>query len=468
MLTYTLVHTGRCSLYESLYRCIRDDILAGRLEAGTKLPSKRIFAKHLGVSVITVENAYAQLVAEGYLYSQPKRGYFVEKLTVSAPPAPRPELPPLSAPAEEPQYFADFVTNHIPAENFPFSTWTKLLRNVLSEEGEELMHASSAQGRRELQEAIARHLYDFRGMVVAPEQIVIGAGTEYLYGLLVQFFGRDKIFGVEEPGYQKPARIYESNGARCAFLPMDDAGVRSDALEAQDVDILHISPSHHFPTGVVMPVSRRYELLGWCARQEGRYILEDDYDCEFRTSGKPIPTLQSIDASERVVYINTFSKTLSSTIRISYMVLPRSLVEPFREKLGFYACTVSSFEQLALAEFIREGYFEKHLNRMRNHYRTQKVRILQQLKASPIADRIAVRMENEGLHFLLEIYADLEDSQLIRRCQAAGLRISCLSQYYHGAPTRAHVIVVNYAGLPADRTDEAVRRLIRCIDAVIA
>ena len=217
-----------------------------------------------------------------------------------------------------------------------------------------------------------------------------------------------------------------------------------------------------------MPVSRRYELLGWCARAEGRYILEDDYDCEFRTSGRPIPTLQSIDASDRVIYINTFSKTLASTIRISYMVLPRSLVEPFHKKLGFYACTVSSFEQLVLAQFIREGYFEKHLNRMRNHYRTQKVRILQQLKASPIADRIAVRMENEGLHFLLEIYADLEDSQLIRRCQAAGLRISCLSQYYHGAPTRAHVIVVNYAGLPADRTDEAVRRLIRCIDAVIA
>lgn len=466
MLTYTLTHTDQCSLYETLYRCIRDDILSGRLLANEKLPSKRVFAKHLGVSVITVENAYAQLVAEGYLYSLPKRGYFVEKLTVAPLPAARPEPLP-SYTSEDPSYFADFVTNHIPAENFPFSTWTKLLRNILSTEGEELMHASSAQGRRELQEAIAHHLYDFRGMVVSPDQIVIGAGTEYLYGLLVQFFGRDKIFGVEDPGYQKPARIYESNGARCAFLTMDESGIRSDLLEEQGVDILHISPSHHFPTGIVMPISRRYELLGWCARSEGRYILEDDYDCEFRTSGKPIPTLQSIDASDRVIYINTFSKTLSSTIRISYMVLPPSLVTPFREKLGFYACTVSSFEQLALAEFIQDGYFEKHLNRMRNHYRAQKDCILQQLKASSIADRISVRMEKEGLHFLLEIHRDLEDAALIAHCREKGLRISCLSQYYHGTPTASHVVVVNYAGLTHSQTEEAVSLLIQCIGDII-
>ena len=173
---------------------------------------------------------------------------------------------------------------------------------------------------------------------------------------------------MEDPGYQKPWLIYESNGAACVPIPMDEAGVRTQELEERGVDVLHISPSHHFPTGIVMPVSRRYELLGWCARTQGRYILEDDYDCEFRTSGRPIPTLQSIDASDRVIYINTFSKTLASTIRISYMVLPRTLVADFRQRLGFYACTVSSFEQLVLARFIREGFFEKHLNRMRNHY----------------------------------------------------------------------------------------------------
>lgn len=468
MLTYSFEQIGACSMYEHLYRCIREDILSGRLPAGEKLPSKRTFAKHLSVSVITVENAYAQLAAEGYIYSLPKRGFFVEKLERGALPPARPAPTPIPGVPEGPALFADLVTNHIPAENFPFSTWTKLLRNVLSEEGEKLMRAPSAQGRRELQEAVARHLYDFRGMSVQPEQIVIGAGTEYLYGLLVQFLGREKSYGVEEPGYQKPAQIYESNGARCVPIPMDEAGVRSEALEQCGVDILHISPSHHFPTGIVMPVSRRYELLGWCARAEGRYILEDDYDCEFRTSGKPIPTLQSIDASDRVIYINTFSKTLASTIRISYMVLPRSLVASFRERLGFYSCTVSSFEQLALAEFIRDGYFEKHLNRMRNHYKAQKTAILQQLKASAIADRISVRMENEGLHFLLEIHGELKDEELIRLAREKGLRISCLSQYYRGAPAGNHVIVVNYAGLPAARSAEAVRRLISCMEEALA
>lgn len=466
MLTYSFENTGGCSMYEYLYRCIRDDIVSGKLSAGEKLPSKRAFAKHLSVSVITVENAYAMLAAEGYLYSLPKKGYFVERVEPQVPhPAGVVHTPSLLLPKET-HYFADLVTNHLPPENFPFSTWAKLLREVLSARWDGLMQAAAFQGRRELQEAIAKHLYDFRGMTVEPEQIVIGAGTEYLYGLLVQFLGRDKIYGVEDPGYQKPARIYESNGAACVPIPMDEAGVRSDLLEDRRVDVLHISPSHHFPTGIVMPVSRRYELLGWCSRAEGRYILEDDYDCEFRTSGKPIPTLQSIDASDRVIYINTFSKTLASTIRISYMVLPRSLVVPFREKLGFYACTVSTFEQLALAEFIGAGYFEKHINRMRSHYRTQKNSILQQLKASPIADRISVTMENEGLHFLLEIRRDIDDGALIAAAEARGLRISCLSQYYRLEPTSRHVIVVNYAGLPSDSTQEAVDRLIECIQAV--
>lgn len=464
MLTYSLEDTGGCSLYEYLYRCIREDILSGRLSPGEKLPSKRTFAKHLSVSVITVENAYAQLMAEGYIYSLPKRGFFVERLEPGTLPQPRPISRPDPTPRPQAQHwYADLVTNHIPAENFPFSTWAKLLREVLSQEGEELMHAPSAQGRRELQEAIAGHLYDFRGMSVDPEQIVIGAGTEYLYGLLVQLLGRDKVYGVEDPGYQKPWLIYESNGATCVPISMDEAGVRTQELEERGVDVLHISPSHHFPTGIVMPVSRRYELLGWCARAQGRYILEDDYDCEFRTSGKPIPTLQSIDASDRVIYINTFSKTLASTIRISYMVLPRPLVAVFRQKLGFYACTVSSFEQLALARFIREGYFEKHLNRMRNHYKAQKAGILQQLKASPIAGSISVRMEKEGLHFLLEVHGTLEDTDLIRLARQRGLRISCLSQYYRQQPTASHIIVVNYAGLPSERSQEAFRRLIACI-----
>ncbi len=466
MLTYSFETIGSCSMYEHLYRCIQEDIRSGRLKANEKLPSKRSFARHLGVSVITVENAYAQLLAEGYIYSLPKRGFFVEAL----PPAPSVQAPCESAaPAEPTQHWnADFVTNQIPPENFPFSTWTKLLRNVLSQEGKNLMQAPSAQGCRELQSAIAHHLYAFRGMQVQPEQIVIGAGTEYLCGLLVQLLGRDAVYAVEEPCYQKPAKIYETCGAACVSIPMDKDGVRLDALEASGADILHLSPSHHFPTGIVMPVSRRLQLLHWCAQKQGRYILEDDYDCEFRTNGKPIPTLQSIDTTGRVIYINTFSKTLASTMRISYMVLPMPLVDAFRDKLGFYACTVSTFEQLALAEFIQGGYFEKHLNRMRNHYRTQKSAILTQLSESAIAPKISVLMEKEGLHFLLKVHAPVSDEALLRCAADREVRISCVSQYYRGTPSCPRTIVVNYAGLSTEHREEAIALLIDSIAAAIA
>ena len=464
MLTYSFENVGSVSLYEYLYRCIRDDILAGRLAPDEKLPSKRTFAAHLGVSVITVETAYAQLIAEGYLYSRPRCGFFVERLAPQSRSAQ--PMTAVSIPQEQrEQWNSDFVTNRIPPENFPFSTWSRLLRSVLSEQGEELMQPSSVQGRPELQQAIAQHLYSFRGMDVRPEQIVIGAGTEYLYGLLVQLLGRELCYGVEEPGYQKPAQIYRSNGARCVSVPMDECGVRADELNKKGVDILHISPSHHFPTGVVMPVTRRREILNWCAAEEEHYVLEDDYDCEFRASGRPIPTLQSIDTADRVIYINTFSKTLASAIRISYMVLPLSLVDAFRRKLGFYSCTVSVFDQLALAAFIREGLFEKHINRMRSHYRIQRDRILQRLRESELAPFLTVRMENEGLHFLLEVQGVRQDADLLAAAKENGVRISCLSQYYAGMPDCGHVIVVNYAGVSDKNIEAAVDALLRTIAA---
>lgn len=461
MLTYSFESIGSCSLYEHLYRCIQADIRAGRLAPDEKLPSKRSFARHLGVSVITVENAYAQLMAEGYIYSLPKRGFFVEPL----PPAPPVQMPAPTPPPAAPvsPWAADFVTNQIPPENFPFSTWTRLLRTVLRQEDKHRMQTPSSQGCRELQTAIAQHLYAFRGMQVRPEQIVVGAGTEYLCGLLVQLLGRDAVYGVEDPCYQKPAKIYEACGAACVSIPMDRDGVRVDAVQNSGANILHLSPSHHFPTGIVMPVSRRLQLLHWCAQQPGRYILEDDYDCEFRTNGKPIPTLQSIDPTGRVIYINTFSKTLASTMRISYMVLPLPLVERFQQTLGFYTCTVSSFEQLALAEFIQSGAFESHLNRMRTHYRTQKEAILTQLAESSIASRCRVRMENEGLHFLLEVTGPISDAALLSCAARHGVRISCLSQYYRGTPACPPTLVVNYAGLGADHTHAAIALLIDSI-----
>ena len=366
MLTYSFDHIGKTPLYEYLYRCIRRDIETGQLAPGEKLPSKRSLARHLGISTITVEGAYGQLIAEGYCTSQPKRGYYVTA-SLRRPVTPHVALPSFNEqdnvkmPAAEkipsPRIDIDFAAGGGSAENFPFAVWTRLLRRVVAEEAEALLHRSPPAGVLPLREAIADHLRALRGLVVDPEQIVVGAGTEYLYGLLVQFFGRDRRFCVENPGYGRVKRIYEACGAPCLLAGLDAQGVRPQELTRQGVEIMHISPSHHYPTGLIMPISRRYELLGWAAAKPGRYIIEDDYDSEFRLTGRPIPTLMGIDATGCVLYMNTFSKSLTPTIRISYLVLPARLVGAFREKLGFYSCTVSNFEQYTLARFIAEGHF---------------------------------------------------------------------------------------------------------------
>ena len=304
MLTYSFENIDTESMYEHLYRCIKQDILQKKLRAGEKLPSKRTFAKNLGVSTITVESAYAQLVAEGFLYTLPKRGYYVCELEREEPVAPLPPRPKGPAPREPDKraYWADFVGSSVARDMFPFSVWVKLLRDVTAGEDEAtLLTDTSAGGIRQLRQAISDHLYQFRGMTIDPEQIVVGAGTEYLYSVLIQLLGRQWGYAVEDPGYLRLSKIYEKNDVVTYHIPMDQAGIIPEKLEESGAEILHITPSHHFPTGIVMPVSRRYEFLSWASKGENRYIIEDDYDCEFRLAGRPIPTLQSIDVMEKVI-----------------------------------------------------------------------------------------------------------------------------------------------------------------------
>lgn len=469
MLTYSLENTRSVSMYEYLYNCIKTDILQKKLKPDEKLPSKRVFAKNLGVSIITIENAYAQLAAEGYIYTLPKRGYFVsslEKQTLQ-PSSERPREG--RRPKKEPVYYADFVRNSVAPDTFPFSVWTKLLRDVTDTENEQaLLSDTSVGGVMKLRQAIAEHLYQFRGMSVDPEQIIVGAGTQYLYSIIIQLLGRNRFYAVEDPGYPKLTKIYGSNDVQCFPIPMDAFGVMPESLKNSGADILHITPSHHFPTGIVMPVSRRYELLSWAAKQSERYIIEDDYDCEFRLFGKPIPTLQSIDVMEKVIYINTFSKSLAPTFRISYMVLPKHLVDRFYKKLGFYSCTVSIFEQFTLARFITEGYFEKHINRMRTYYRKQRDVILKAIRQSSLNPYVTIQEEDSGLHFLMKVDTDVEDAQLITAAQNAGIRISCVSQYYHEKQDdKTHTIIINYSGLAPEKVEIAIQRLSEGIADVI-
>jgi len=452
MLTYELKKSPGVPLYEALYRCVRSDILSGRLPPGTKLPSKRALAQNLEVSKITVETAYNQLLEEGYIRSQEKIGYFVEAIHQMAPGSANP--PPKTE--EAASYLLDLTGSG--SENFPFSVWSKLQREVMLDYGDSLLLPLPNQGIGELRNAIAAHLADFRGMTVDAENILIGAGTDFLYNLLIQLLGRETTWAVEDPGYGKIRKIYAAGGVRCISVPMDTDGVRPDCLGNSRV--LHISPSHHFPTGLVTPVPRRQELLRWAADNDA-YIIEDDYDSEFRFDAHPMPAMQSMDRSGRVIYMNTFSKSLAPSIRISYMVLPGGLMQVFREKLGFYSCTVSSFEQYTLARFLNRGHFEKHINRMRKFYRARRNRVVNILNSCPFAQKLTIREEEAGLHFLLQVDTPLSDEDLVELCGRWGIKIRALSSYYHSAVPEElrHHLVVNYSGIREDALESLLSQI---------
>ena len=442
MLTYQLKKAPGLPLYEALYRCLRASILSGELSPGEKLPSKRALAEHLEVSKITVETAYQQLLSEGYISSREKVGYFVERLAQPV----RTVAPEMVALPHSDPYLLDLTANG-PAE-FPFSVWNRLQRQVMQEHGGELLHSLPNQGLPSLRRAIAGHLAEFRGMRVDPDSILIGAGTDFLYNLIIQLLGREQIYAVEEPGYGKIRRIYAAGGVRCVSAEMDAYGVIPDSLG--DAGVLHISPSHHFPTGTVTPMPRRQQLLQW-AQEHGGCIIEDDYDSEFRFHAHPMPTLQALDRGGNVIYMNTFSKTLAPSIRISYMVLPPRLLERYRQQLSFYSCTVSAFEQYTLERFLTSGHFEKHINRMRRFYKSRRDRVLQQLESCPYADRITISEADAGLHFLLRFDTELSDDALAARFGDAHIRVRTLRSYYHDPELpQMHTLVINYSGLDED------------------
>ncbi len=459
MLNYTPAPMAGMPLYLGLYHSIREDILSGKLLSGEKLPSKRSLAQHMKVSVITVENAYAQLQAEGYIHAEERRGYFVSEVAERPGAAAASRAEPVREAAEEP-CFLDLCSNRPDEEQFPFSVWSKILRSELSGPKRKLLAATPAKGAVELRRAIADYLFACRGMSVQSEQIVVGAGAEYLYNLIVQLLGRERIFAVEDPGHVKTAKIYEKNAMPLRYVRVDEKGMRVDALRKSGADTAHISPSHHFPTGVVMPIGRRQEMLAWAEEGRERYIIEDDYDSEFRFAPRPLPTLQSIDVSGRVIYTNTFSKSLAPSIRIGYMVLPPGLVERFSKELSFYACTVPGFEQYTLARFLAEGHFERHIGRMKKHYRAQRDAVIEAIMKSPLAGRAQILEQDAGLHFLLAVQTEKSDDVLQAEALAAGVRISFLSAYSRsGAETEMHQIVVDYSGVERERLAEAFFRL---------
>lgn len=459
MQTYTLDRSGASPLYEQLYRALKADILSGALPGGSRLPSGRALAEHLGLSRVTVETAYAQLLAGGYLTSRPRAGYFVEQLTPQ-------ELPPrVSEPEAQPP--EPETAQSRSAQLFPFSVWARLMRGVLLDRRQELLRPAPDAGLPALRQAVAAELYRQRGVHVSPEQVYIGAGAEYFYNLLIQFFGHGRVYALENPGHRKIARVYQANQVAVRPIGMDADGVIPELLEQSGAEVLHISPSHHYPTGTVTPITRRQALMRWLTAQPGRYLIEDDYDSEFRFSGLPIPTIQSMDRSGRVIYMNTFSRTISPSLRISYMILPRTLLPQWQAAMGFYSCTVPSFEQMTLTRFLAEGYFEKHLSRMKKHYRAVRAQLFSVLHTPQAVRQCAVHDTDAGLHLVLELKNAPEPEALRALLRQSGLPDALLSDFFLDAPSpqAQKSIVLGYADAEPAQLEAALTALFTRLEA---
>ena len=455
-LTMSLKPKSKTPLYEQIYEFIKEEIQNNVIQSGERLPSTRALSKHLVVSRSTVELAYEQLLSEGYVEAIPCKGYFVAKIEGIYQLQKRPEIKvePISSGVTE--YAYDFTPNGVDLNSFPYNVWRKLSKECLIDDKAEMFRLGNPQGEYGLRNAISSYLHQARGIHCHPDQIIIGAGSDYLLMLLTTVIGNCHKVALENPTYGQAYRLFERLSYKVCTVDMDQSGMRIDELEKSGADIAFVMPSHQYPLGCVMPIQRRMELLKWADGAEGRYIIEDDYDSEFRFSGRPIPTMVGMD-KERVIYMNTFSKTLAPSIRIAYMVLPDRLMEKFHTKLNFYSGTVSSFEQYTLANFIAGGYYERHINRMRNYYRDYRNKIINAIKQSALYPKVTIEEENAGLHFILGIKKEIDDNRFKKILRENNINISCVSDYcYNDLKEFDHKFIINYSAVPEDKLKKAL------------
>ena len=440
-------------LYEQLYRALIGEIEAGRLKAGEKLPSKRALCAHLNLSQSTVETAYGMLTAEGYLQARAKSGYYVSAELYRPVTARRePEAQPIPAPEKNVRF--DFSTGAVDTGVFPYASWAKLSREVVSQ-NPQLLQRGDARGDLTFRQALAAFLREYRGVQCSPEQIVVGAGLEYLLNVLVQVLPEDSLYGLEDPGYAAARQVLENHGRRFAMVPLDESGLRVDKLRESGANVAFVTPSHQFPMGSTMPVGRRSALLSWAEEAEGRYIVEDDYDSEFRYASRPIPAMQGLEGGERVIYVGTFSRSIAPSIRVAYLVLPRSLMPAYAQRLGFAASTVSRFEQQTLAAFLSRGLYARHLRRAANLYRKKQQLLLVELAKIPGAK---VSGAEAGLHFLLTVPGKSE-SRLVERAAQAGVPVRGLSSYCRACQAPESTLVLGFGGLKPEEIPAAADAL---------
>lgn len=450
---------AKAPLYEKIYEYIKNEIVDGKISKGEKLPSTRLLAKNLSVSRSTVELAYDQLLAEGYIEAEPYRGYFVcdvealyqleqrnhmqEKLQAGQDWQPGWKTEIKHGAGSSKQKEIDFSPYTIDTQNFPYNVWRKLHKNVLLDDREEILLSGDGQGDHELRMAIADYLHQARGVNCVAEQIIIGAGNEYLELLLAQVLGEKKTVLMDDPTYLQAYRTFSNMGYLVKNIPAEQGSMPIEAVRRENADILYVMPSHQFPLGTVMPLKQRLELLKWASEKEGRYLIEDDHDSEYRYKGKPIPSLQSIDHEEKVIYLGTFSKSIAPSLRISYMVLPQHLLKNYQSYCGFYSTTVSKIQQEVLCGFIRGGYFGRHLNKMRGIYKNKHDFLVSELKKRPWVENIAG--DNAGLHVLVQVDTQMSEEELCERAAEQGIHLMGISEHYiHKPPEERPVLLLGY------------------------
>lgn len=448
-ITPTLTQYGD-PLYVQIYRYVANEIATGRLKSGDRLPGKRALCAHLRVSLSTVENAYALLVAEGYLRAEDRRGFFVEPVMPLWRAVPSEPTAVVRA-APDPAQRYDLSTSSVDTGAFPYLTWSRLMRETLRNH-RELLSNGDATGEGELREALCNFLYRRRGVQCEPEQIVVGAGVDFLLTQLMYLLVPDAALAVEDPGYQGAARVARLHHRLVVPLPVDAQGMTVEALARSGADIAYVTPSHQFPMGVTMPIGRRTQLLHWAQEQPGRYIIEDDYDSEFRHLLRPVPAIAGLHGGGRVIYLGTFSRSLAPSLRIAYMVLPPPLSLLYRRLLSAGGCTVSRFEQLTLARFVAQGHYAQHLRRMGIVYARRCAALCDALSLIPGA---RIQGEEAGLHFLLTISGKTE-AELVRGAEENGVALRGLSGFCAQIKPYPATVVVGYAGLKDDQVRDAV------------
>ncbi len=423
-------------LYIQIYESIKNKIISGEISEGFKLPSIRALSGECLVSKNTVSNAYYQLEIEGYISAIEKVGFFVNKTDHLV------QLPSQTdaLPTTQISPIYNFSYSGVDSSSFPFSIWKRVFRETIDYD-ETLLKQGDPKGLYELRNSIANYLYNSRGIQTTADDIIISAGTEHLFYLLRRLFNSDTVYGFEDPGYAWGNEFFTYDIEHCSAIPLDDSGIRVDELVKSNVDICLVTPAHQFPTGIVMTTSRRYELLNWA--KSGRYIIEDDYDGDFKFSGRPTPSLKSIDSNDSVIYMGSFSKCLTPALRISYMILPKDLMQIYNEAFSGFGCPCSVFIQSALSKFIKDGYFEKHINRMRQLYSKKHMKMLSLLKG---IKGIKVQEPHSGTSFSVEVDTELNSNEFAKLALKHGVGITPVDRFSHNGVKR-NMYLLGFTGM---------------------